>query len=424
MPIAPAPSHLPAPPPPVARTAEARGLDQWARTRAWRFLWAYGLSVAFNLALWLQGFPAWRAVAGLATMLPFLVAQLRWSAGRGRWLDYDWILFLFPLQLALSGGMHSPIVGTVGLQLIWYVIAKGWSPTSIARILAMLAALAAMAIAPAHWFGPPLPDRFLAIWTFILLANGFLSSADRLSFFSSAMDEAVAEVSRTREELATSALARARDLELITSGLSHQLKNPLAAVKTIVQVSAQEVESEELRKRLRVVESEVDRMRDVLSACLASGRPMGLVRKEPVDLAALTDAVIALLRDEALTTGIRLERTGAAATSGDRRLLQEALLNLVKNAVEASPPGGRVEVRLSAGADGCDLRVIDRGAGIPEAVIGNIGSPFVTGREHGTGLGVFYARNALHLHGGKLTYEPVEGGGTAAVVRLPAAGPS
>jgi signal transduction histidine kinase len=105
--------------------------------------------------------------------------------------------------------------------------------------------------------------------------------------------------------------------------------------------------------------------------------------------------------------------------TGDPRRIKEALLNLVANALEATPRRGSIEVRVFGDGDDAVIAVQDTGAGIAPDVLARLGTPFFTTRQGGTGLGVVLARAAIRQHGGDLRFESEVGRGTVATVRLP-----
>src|SRR4030095_14589435 len=95
---------------------------------------------------------------------------------------------------------------------------------------------------------------------------------------------------------------------------------------------------------------------------------------------------------------------GSAAVHGDARRLKEALINLVANAIEATPSGGTVALRLRNGGGSVVLEVRDSGRGIAPEDLERIGPSFFTPRPNGTGLGVVLAQGVINQHGGTLTY--------------------
>jgi two-component system sensor histidine kinase HydH len=98
---------------------------------------------------------------------------------------------------------------------------------------------------------------------------------------------------------------------------------------------------------------------------------------------------------------------------------KEALLNLVSNAIEATPPGGEVVVEVRSCAGQAEIVVRDTGRGMPPETLRRLGTPFFTTREDGIGLGVLLARSVIALHGGSLFYESEPGRGTTVRATLP-----
>jgi len=114
-----------------------------------------------------------------------------------------------------------------------------------------------------------------------------------------------------------------------------------------------------------------------------------------------------------------LRRRGDARVDADPRRLKEALINLVANAVQATPRGGSVEIVINRRDSMVEVAVRDSGRGMPPDVLQKVGTPFFTTRQEGTGLGVALARAAFVQHGGALEYSSAEGHGTTATGTLP-----
>ncbi len=105
--------------------------------------------------------------------------------------------------------------------------------------------------------------------------------------------------------------------------------------------------------------------------------------------------------------------------AGDGRRLEEAVLNLAANALEATPRGGSVCLEVERAGAQRVLRVRDTGKGMTQAVMEKLGTPFFTTRAEGNGLGVVLARTVITQHGGKLEFTSTPGAGTIATVLLP-----
>jgi signal transduction histidine kinase len=120
---------------------------------------------------------------------------------------------------------------------------------------------------------------------------------------------------------------------------------------------------------------------------------------------------------------LRLECPAEATARLDKLKIRQALVNVLRNAIEASSPGGEVAVRASLDDGVAEVVVSDRGPGIPEADRDAVFAPFFTTKEQGSGLGLAIAREFAGAHGGDLRAESRDGGGVTIVLRLPRAGP-
>ncbi len=209
--------------------------------------------------------------------------------------------------------------------------------------------------------------------------------------------------------------------DLLTLTVWHELKNPLAAVKALVQLGLRSPAERVSHERLAVIEREVTRMQELLGRYRSCTRPLEEVKLVRVTLAPLVSETLLLLGGRASVARVRLVGRGDAVVEADPRRLTEALLNLVSNAIEATPPGGEVAVEVRAGEGEAEITVRDTGRGMRPEVLRRLGTPFFTTREDGTGLGVVLARSVISLHGGSLRYESEPGKGTMVTATLPGA---
>jgi two-component system, NtrC family, sensor histidine kinase HydH len=230
-----------------------------------------------------------------------------------------------------------------------------------------------------------------------------------------------AELARARREMASDALTRAQALEQIGSKVAHELKNPLTGVKALVQLGLRSPAEAASHERLEVVEREVSRMQEILHNYLSFTRPLQGVKPRRVRLGLLVSDTLEVLSARADDAHVRLYAQGDATIEADPRRLKEALLNLVANAVEATPPGGEVVVEVGPAGDAAEIEIRDTGRGMAPDVLRRIGTPFFTTRDDGTGLGVVLARSVIAQHGGALRYESEPGHGTRVRVTLPRA---
>lgn len=381
-------------------------------------LWASGLA-------WPRVFAAEAFLFGYASGLLVLVrspaALRRWPALRPLVEDGHFACLLG--AIACTGGLHSPLLLALLTVTSSRVLSGGWSRRTRTHVLLVCCAAVTMALVPEAWFGPPLPPPTFAASAALALAMGTLLLSHYLGFLSRTVEGSVWDAVQAREQVAAQALARSRELELLGARISHELKNPLAAIKAIAQLWSRGVADPDAREQLATVVSEAERMRCILDEYLSFSRPLEKLRLEPVSLGTAVQEILAILSARADDAGVDLRATGEAVAVADPRRLKEALLNLVANALEATPPGGHVAVTVSADGAVARITVADTGAGMAPEVLERIGTPFFTTREVGTGLGVLLARAVFTQHGGSLAYASAPGAGTTAMAALPIVGP-
>ncbi len=226
---------------------------------------------------------------------------------------------------------------------------------------------------------------------------------------------------------------RFASLGMLASGFSHEMSTPLATVLTCIEGILREVETEEeAGQALSDIKVSASIARDQVMRCrgitqhflkLSRGQPS---TGEVVELDAVVSAVVGLVAPTAEDRRVEI-RTGPAATGARVRAneadLQHALINLLLNSIEASPPGGVVSVEVET-RDGARIRVRDEGRGISASEINRIFEPFVSFRKGGTGLGLFLALNFVRQWGGDIFVESEPGVGSVFEITLPETGGS
>jgi signal transduction histidine kinase len=413
---------------PAVRAAHFRAAaNEWIRVRPYRM--APSLLVVSSL-LYLAGFPVERVAAIVALQLvtyaymlsEALRARRRQADVGAIFVSHVVLLALHAGSVTLAGGLGGPLWSGLLGSTMGTVYVYGRSRESRVAIGAAALLIVVIALLPAGVTGPAIARPYhLALQAWTLLFSLFMLRTTAF-VIDDAHNQTGATLDRMREDVIEAAEARQRSLECIGAKVAHELKNPLAAVKGLVQLLARGAADDRARERFGVIDGEVSRMERILRDYLSFARPLEELRPEPVELAVLCDDVLAVLEARAEVAGVTLGRSGAAAVVGDPRRLKEALLNLVANALEATPAGGSVEVALAARAGGAEIAVRDTGRGITAADRARVGTPFFTTREGGTGLGLVLARAVARQHGGDLAIESEPGRGTTVRVQLPAPG--
>jgi two-component system NtrC family sensor kinase len=208
----------------------------------------------------------------------------------------------------------------------------------------------------------------------------------------------------------------------LAAGVAHEINNPLAVILGYARLLQRKAEGGAIDD-LRVIEEETVRAKQIVDGLLDLSRPLPSA-PEPVDLRALCDDVVARLREVGALEGVAVEVEGAARVEGHPQRLRQVILNVVKNAAEASGAGGRVEVRLATEAGGgARVTVDDTGPGLGPEAHARLFEPFFTTKETGTGLGLAVSAGIVRAHGGELEAGATSAGGARFTVRLPAAPP-
>jgi signal transduction histidine kinase len=406
-------------------------LSRYARAKP---LVLAGYYVAMVGLLVASGYPTWRVVAVSVVLTLSLASHLfaltcvrphghshATHATKGLMLAGFWHVGIINVAFALTGGLQSPTIVSALTPLLGSLVMFGRGNETRTMLGVIGLGTVIQALLPPSVRGPvvaqPYGMAITAASLFTSLTLVWLSMTALLEAFGAKGQQ----LHRVGEQMVESSLARARGLEQVGSKVAHELKNPLAAVKGLVQLLGRSPTADARSlERLGVVEKEIARMEEILADYLSFARPLEELKTGEIDLGEVSSDVLAVLEARAQTAGVRLSTTGAAHAFGDPRRIKEALLNLVANAVEATPEGGSVEITLSnSPCGGAKLRIKDTGRGMSPDVLEKIGRPFFTTRAEGVGLGVTLARNAFLQHGGDLCYESTPGAGTTVTAFIP-----
>ncbi len=209
-------------------------------------------------------------------------------------------------------------------------------------------------------------------------------------------------------------LAQSHASRALVRGLAHEIKNPLGGLRGAAQLLERELDDPELREYTGIIISEADRMQSLMNRMLG---PNSRPNKVPLNIHQVLERVHRLVAAE-LHSGIRIVcdyDPSVPELEGDRDMLIQAILNLVRNAAQALGESGTITLRtrtlrqFTIGPTRYKLvarvDVQDDGPGIPEEMIENIFLPMVTGRPDGTGLGLPLAQSLINLHDGLIECE-------------------
>ncbi len=221
---------------------------------------------------------------------------------------------------------------------------------------------------------------------------------------------------------------RLASIGTLASGMAHEIKNPLTALKTFTQLLPKRYNDAEFRHDFSgLAGSEIARIERIVNQLLAFARPAPLMI-EQVSVHEMIDAAVRLVGPEASRQNVNLRKVLTAkddCAAADKDRLQQVMLNLLLNALQASSPGGWVEMATELEPGHAEqepflrLDVRDNGSGIPPDMVAHIFDPFFTTKSEGTGLGLSVSYNIILEHKGRMEVQSKVGHGTCFSVYLP-----
>jgi len=383
---------------------------------------SFGLLVVFHLAsdIYLRERPypsGWHASLHLGCYL-LLCAVLLWATTRPEEESLFWFVSLLPVVMAasrLSLTSTTLVAGAAGL-IYFLTLPEGF-------ILA-------------GDFWEELPEFVLIAATYLFV--GFLvqtlSSQSREQLLrqqelnQELMDQKET-LTRTLNQLASAEQQlRRRDrlaaLGEMSAGMAHEIRNPLGIISSTVQLlNERGGQGGTLpHEMLGIIQEETGRLNRLISEFLVFGRDTR-PETQPCDLARLIGKFIEGFRPHAERKGITVtvDLQAAPTVPADLGMLQQVLLNLTLNALQASPQGAEIRLELQESDGDAIISVLDHGDGIPPEMAEKIFTPFFTTRDEGTGLGLANAHKLVEAQGGELNFTSEPGKGSVFTIRLPGA---
>lgn len=207
----------------------------------------------------------------------------------------------------------------------------------------------------------------------------------------------------------------------IAAGMAHEIKNPLASIKGAFEILSDKSTSKDERDEFTtIVQKEIKRINTSVSDFLEFARPSQTKMTE-LDISEIVKSTIKQLQPQAGKRNIEITcRTeNEIEIMGDMEKLRQVMLNLLINAIDASPESSTIEVELTENERTISLTVWDSGQGIPQENIDKVFEPFFTTKSSGTGLGLAIAGNIIARHKGTLALKNNDNGGTTAEIVLP-----
>jgi len=216
--------------------------------------------------------------------------------------------------------------------------------------------------------------------------------------------------------------ARMAAIGTLAAGVAHEINNPMTSVMGFAEVMLDELPASfDMRKELEIIVNEARRITRIVRNLLDFARQTPPQRR-PTDLNEILRQTLTLTAEHLARSGVEIEvvhDSEIAPLPLDEGQMKQVFLNLITNAAQAMPAGGRLGIQSSRKENGITVTVADTGAGIPPEVQRRLFEPFFTTKDGGTGLGLSLSLGIVQEHGGEISVESEEGKGSTFTVWLP-----
>lgn len=376
------------------------------------------------------------AVFGLGMELPLssMVGVILVAALSNLWLSYRRVTssrqlalllgldtILLTLLLGLSGGPLNPFSSLYLVHIALAAVTLGSRATWRIGALSMVgyAALFLLPQEGAHLHHQgTLYNHLYGMWLSFALTT--ITIAYFVARLSAELGESEAKLSLARERAARS--ERLVSLSTLAAGAAHELGSPLStiavAAKELQRLAARLPQGEAVQEEAALIREEIERCRSILARLRGYAGESEGAAPEPISLSALEEELRSMLGPKEAARLVYLIKEEANLWL-PRKVLLQALVNLLRNALEAS--AAPVTLSVFWEARHICFEVTDQGAGMPPETLARVGEPFFTTKPpgQGMGLGIFLTRSIAEQLGGELTIESSLGTGTTALLRLP-----
>jgi signal transduction histidine kinase len=231
----------------------------------------------------------------------------------------------------------------------------------------------------------------------------------------------VAFLARTLEEMRRALEDRDRQMQMMLSGIAHEIRNPLGGVELFAGLLQESLPAEgEPARHVRRVQQELGHLKAVVEDFLDYARTPQ-IQLQTISPQAMAEEIASLVASELSAKKLHWQLAIAEDRhfQGEPVLLRRALLNLVQNAIQASPENGPLRVTFERRDGAVYWLIEDGGPGVPDDKLEEVFKPFFTTRQQGTGLGLAFVRKIAEAHGGAIRVDRSSLGGARFELRLP-----
>ncbi|MCR8658575.1 HAMP domain-containing histidine kinase [Paenibacillus sp. T3-5-0-4] len=209
----------------------------------------------------------------------------------------------------------------------------------------------------------------------------------------------------------------------LTAAVAHEIRNPVTVVSGFLQFFNEDPSfGDSIKSKFKLMIDELNTVEEITSQFLSLSKPNSDQQSEKVDVKDVLQSVTSLLHSYAMLSDNQIEIIVEkdCIISINKMEFKQLLINLIKNAIEASDVGKSVLVIVSRINNAIQIKIIDEGSGMSEAEVNSLGTPFYSLRSNGTGLGLMICFNIVEKYDGEIHYKSCEGNGTTVTLRFPA----
>ncbi|MCM3789952.1 HAMP domain-containing histidine kinase [Domibacillus indicus] len=348
--------------------------------------------------------------------VPFFIGSL--YGGRKVAFVLFIILIAYRLYLGYPDFQGALLAYTAILILLWITIPFFHKATVLKRklfVIFMISFIAILSIVSTFYLSFP------ELMNFSYLASAsvfFLAQFVALSFFIIFIEKSRSEKHLTKE---IRKLEKLKTISDIAASISHEVRNPLTVSKGFLQMLRDPLLKEEEKNRyIDIAVEELDRAESVISDYLTFAKP-SIENVRTLNLKKELTSAIKVIKPFADMNNvyIELQQYPDVYIAGEDQKLHQSLINLIKNAIEAIPEGGKVAISLQKQNGKAVITIEDTGVGMTEEQIERLGTPYYTTKEKGTGLGTMVIFSIIKAMRGEIKVNSEVGKGTRFTILLP-----